>query len=57
MIFGPEVCSVSKPEPLFDARIVDPPCRYCYRRFWTGSFDKMDAYIARLKSKEKRDER
>ena len=24
-----------------------------YRRFWTGSFDKMDAYIARLKSKEK----
>src|SRR5438093_11685965 len=28
-----------------------------YRRFWTGSFDKMDAYIARLKSKEKRDER
>jgi DNA-binding transcriptional ArsR family regulator len=28
-----------------------------YRRFWTGTFDKMDAYIARLKSKEKRDER
>jgi DNA-binding transcriptional ArsR family regulator len=28
-----------------------------YRRFWTGSFDKMDAYIARLKSKEKRNER
>jgi DNA-binding transcriptional ArsR family regulator len=28
-----------------------------YRRFWTGSFDKMDAYIARLKSKEKRDGR
>jgi DNA-binding transcriptional ArsR family regulator len=28
-----------------------------YRRFWTGSFDKMDAYIARLKSKEKRHER
>lgn len=25
-----------------------------YRRFWTGSFDKMDAYIAELKSKEKR---
>jgi DNA-binding transcriptional ArsR family regulator len=24
-----------------------------YRRFWTGSFDKMDAYIAKLK-KEKR---
>ena len=24
-----------------------------YRRFWTGSFDKMDAYVARLKSKEK----
>src|ERR1700723_2088730 len=23
-----------------------------YRRFWTGSFDKMDAYIAKLKSKE-----
>jgi DNA-binding transcriptional ArsR family regulator len=28
-----------------------------YRRFWTGSFDKMDAYIAKLKSKEKRNER
>src|ERR1700736_1460981 len=28
-----------------------------YRRFWTGSFDKMDAYIARLKSKENREER
>jgi DNA-binding transcriptional ArsR family regulator len=29
-----------------------------YRRFWTGSFDKMDAYIAELKKKkEKRDER
>jgi len=25
-----------------------------YRRFWSGSFDKMDAYIAELKSKEKR---
>jgi DNA-binding transcriptional ArsR family regulator len=25
-----------------------------YRRFWTGSFDKMDAYIADLKKKEKR---
>jgi DNA-binding transcriptional ArsR family regulator len=25
-----------------------------YRRFWTGSFDKMDAYIAELNSKEKR---
>jgi DNA-binding transcriptional ArsR family regulator len=25
-----------------------------YRRFWTGSFDKMDAYIAELKAKEKR---
>ena len=25
-----------------------------YRRFWTGSFDKMDAYIAEFKSKEKR---
>lgn len=24
-----------------------------YRRFWTGSFDKMDAYLAKLK-KEKR---
>jgi DNA-binding transcriptional ArsR family regulator len=23
-----------------------------YRRFWTGSFDKMDAYIAKLKNKE-----
>jgi DNA-binding transcriptional ArsR family regulator len=28
-----------------------------YRRFWTASFDKMDAYIAELKSKESRDER
>jgi DNA-binding transcriptional ArsR family regulator len=28
-----------------------------YRRFWTGSFDKMDAYIAELKAKEKRRER
>jgi DNA-binding transcriptional ArsR family regulator len=26
-----------------------------YRRFWTGSFDKMDAYIAELKAKEKRE--
>jgi len=25
-----------------------------YRRFWTGSFDKMDAYIAELKRKETR---
>ena len=23
-----------------------------YRRFWTGSFDKMDAYLAELKKKE-----
>lgn len=23
-----------------------------YRRFWTGSFDKMDAYIAKLKNKD-----
>lgn len=23
-----------------------------YRRFWTGSFDKMDAYIAKLKEKK-----
>lgn len=28
-----------------------------YRRFWTGSFDKMDAYIAELQAKEKQDER
>jgi DNA-binding transcriptional ArsR family regulator len=28
-----------------------------YRHFWTGSFDKMEAYIAELKDKEKRDER
>jgi len=28
-----------------------------YRRFWSGSFDKMDAYIAELKQKEKRDGR
>jgi DNA-binding transcriptional ArsR family regulator len=25
-----------------------------YRRFWTGSFDKMDAYLAKLKKKESR---
>jgi DNA-binding transcriptional ArsR family regulator len=25
-----------------------------YRRFWTDRFDKMDAYIAELKDKEKR---
>jgi DNA-binding transcriptional ArsR family regulator len=25
-----------------------------YRRFWTESFDKMDAYIAKLKDKDKR---
>src|SRR5262245_60699364 len=25
-----------------------------YRRFWTGSFDKMDAYLAALKNKETR---
>ena len=25
-----------------------------YRRFWSGSFDKMEAYIAELKRKEKR---
>lgn len=25
-----------------------------YRRFWTGSFDKMDAYIAKLKKKDAR---
>ena len=25
-----------------------------YRRFWTESFDKMDAYIAELKTKENR---
>jgi DNA-binding transcriptional ArsR family regulator len=24
-----------------------------YRRFWSGSFDKMDAYIAQLKKKKK----
>jgi DNA-binding transcriptional ArsR family regulator len=28
-----------------------------YRRFWAGSFDKMDAYIAELKRKGKRHER
>ncbi|MEZ6022553.1 MAG: metalloregulator ArsR/SmtB family transcription factor [Hyphomonadaceae bacterium] len=28
-----------------------------YRRFWTGSFDKMDAYIAGLKKKKKKDTR
>src|SRR5262245_28500145 len=28
-----------------------------YRRFWTGSFDKMEAYLAELKAKEKPDER
>ena len=25
-----------------------------YRRFWTGSFDKMDAYIAELKNKKEK---
>lgn len=25
-----------------------------YRRFWTGSFDKMDGYIAELKKKDAR---
>jgi DNA-binding transcriptional ArsR family regulator len=25
-----------------------------YRRFWTESFDKMDAYLPKLKAKEKR---
>jgi DNA-binding transcriptional ArsR family regulator len=25
-----------------------------YRRFWSGSFDKMDAYIAKLKKKDTR---
>ena len=25
-----------------------------YRRFWSESFDKMDAYLAELKAKEKR---
>ena len=25
-----------------------------YRRFWTGSFDKMDAYIATLKDKKEK---
>jgi DNA-binding transcriptional ArsR family regulator len=24
-----------------------------YRRFWTGSFDRLDAYLHKLKSKEK----
>lgn len=24
-----------------------------YRRFWTGSFDKMDSYLAELKDEEK----
>ena len=28
-----------------------------YRRFWTESFDRMDAYLAELKDKEKLDER
>jgi DNA-binding transcriptional ArsR family regulator len=26
-----------------------------YRRFWSGSFDKMDAYLAELKKKETRE--
>jgi DNA-binding transcriptional ArsR family regulator len=25
-----------------------------YRRFWTGSFDRMDAYIAQLKDKKEK---
>ncbi|MGI8840351.1 MAG: ArsR/SmtB family transcription factor [Caulobacteraceae bacterium] len=28
-----------------------------YRRFWTGGFDKMDAYLAELEAKETPDER
>lgn len=28
-----------------------------YRAFWTGSFDRMDAYLAELQQKEKGDER
>lgn len=28
-----------------------------YRRFWTGSFDRMDAYIAELREREEPDER
>jgi DNA-binding transcriptional ArsR family regulator len=28
-----------------------------YRRFWSESFDRMDAYLAELKNPEKRDER
>jgi DNA-binding transcriptional ArsR family regulator len=28
-----------------------------YRRFWSGSFDKMDAYLAELGQKEKRNAR
>ena len=32
MIFGPEVCSVSKPEPLFDARISRDRCGGSLRR-------------------------
>jgi DNA-binding transcriptional ArsR family regulator len=28
-----------------------------YRRFWIGSFDKLDAYIAELKTKEKKNAR
>ena len=28
-----------------------------YRKFWSGSFDRMDAYIAELKEKKKRDGR
>ncbi len=27
-----------------------------YRRFWAGSFDRMEAYIAELKDRENRDE-
>jgi DNA-binding transcriptional ArsR family regulator len=26
-----------------------------YRRFWSGSFDKMETYLAELQAKEKRD--
>jgi DNA-binding transcriptional ArsR family regulator len=28
-----------------------------YRRFWSGSFDKMDVYLKKLQRKEKRNER
>jgi len=39
---------------LSKAEVQPPTWLSRYRRFWTESFDKMDAYLAELKAKEKR---